>query len=307
MKYVITRKILGRKNTVDINRDDFINAKTAKENLSIALGMEDKINIVLENYAEYEEELLRITMRRMLFSRYEHSSFIDDIHLVNRRLMNLLASCRLYIDHLKHDMSSIYGNSSPQLTSINKKLSKEYDAYLGYRVLDALRNYTQHRGLPISEISHWSFCLTDALERQRMRNTVTPMIDITALKEDGGFKKSVLAELVSLGNHIDIKPFVREYVTCIGSIHILVRNTITTDLDQWDNSILSMIQAYEATSDQSLCGLAAVEKDNNEKHVDVVYLSKNVIDRRKALILKNQQLSHFSYSYVSGEVVTEQD
>lgn len=298
---------MGRKNTVDIDRKDFVSAKTAKENLSIALGMEEKINIVLENYAEYEEELLGITMRRMLFSRHEHSSFIDDINLINRRLMNLFATCRLYIDHLKHDISTLYGRNAPQVTSINDKMSEEYDAYLGYRVLDALRNYTQHRGLPISKISHWSSGIIDSLERQRMRNTVTPFIDTTALEEDGGFKKSVLAELISLGADIDIKPFVREYVTCIGSIHILVRNTITEDLDQWDNTIQGMIKAYEATSDKSLCGLAAVELDDTDKHVDIVYLSQKVIDRRKALILKNQQLSHFSYSYVSGEIVPEQD
>ncbi len=116
-----------------------------------------------------------------------------------------------------------------------------------------------------------------------------------------------MAELISLGPDIDIKPLVRDYVTAIGSIHVVVRNMITNDLDQWDNTTLRMITAYEATSDESRGLAAVVELDDNKKHTGVVYLSKNVIDRRKALVFKNQQLSHFSYSYVSGEAVEKQD
>ncbi len=72
-----------------------------------------------------------------------------------------------------------------------------------------------------------------------------------------------------------------------------------------DSTVRNMIEAYEATDDVSLCGLAAVELDDQNRHNDVVYLSDKVVNRRAALAQKNHQLSHFGYSYASGEIVPE--
>lgn len=312
MRYGITRLILGPKNFIEITSDKFEEAKKAQDNLLLALSMEEKINILLENYAEYEEELLRLTMHRMLFSQYEWSSFMDDINIVNRRLMNLLATCRLYIDHVQHDISTIYGNSSEQVSRVNSACSKEYDSCLGYRVLDALRNYAQHRGLLISQISHWSSAKNDKFDRQRMRHTIIPMININPLKEDKKLQnkknKAILIELEAIGEDIDIRPLVRDYITSIGRIHFVVRDMIRDDLAQWDNTLQRILKAYQDTSDASSAGLAVVAKEDNGRNVEAVRLSSaELIKRRKRFIQKNNQLSHFSYSYVSGEVVPTDD
>jgi hypothetical protein len=42
-------------------------ARSAKDGLLAALGMEEKFNLVMENYAEFENDLLRLTSSHVLF------------------------------------------------------------------------------------------------------------------------------------------------------------------------------------------------------------------------------------------------
>jgi len=116
-----------------------------------------------------------------------------------------------------------------------------------------------------------------------------------------------LIELEAIGEYIDIRPLVRDYITSIGRIHFVVRNMIRDDLAQWDNTLQRILKAYQDTSDASLAGLAVVAKEDNGRNVEAVRLSADIIKRRKRFIQKNNQLSHFSHSYVSGEVVPTDD
>lgn len=74
--------------------------------------------------------------------------------------------------------------------------SPEYDARLGYRVMEALRNYVQHRGLPLHSITVGGGWI-DTEEGRRRKEKTTLYLNVDTLAEDKDFKKDVLDELRS--------------------------------------------------------------------------------------------------------------
>src|SRR5689334_1349030 len=112
MKYGVTKNHIGFKNFLEITSVEFEAAKNAKQNLIEVLGIEEKFNMILENFEEFERELLEISLRHMLFFNFSWSSFQKNSNTISRRLINLLTTCRLYFDQTPHNIKSIYGNDS---------------------------------------------------------------------------------------------------------------------------------------------------------------------------------------------------
>jgi hypothetical protein len=53
----------------------------------------------------------------------------------------------MYVDQMRHSISQFYsGSSGPHPAAL---FSDEYDGHLEYRIAEALRNFSQHRALPV--------------------------------------------------------------------------------------------------------------------------------------------------------------
>jgi hypothetical protein len=88
-------------------------------------------------------------------------------------------------------------------------------------------------GFPVHK---WTFH-TKRVERKgksQVLFTLAPFIDVQELRQDEKFKKAVVEELEKIGNEIDIKPFVREYVSGIGNAHEYIRSVICEDVLKWE-------------------------------------------------------------------------
>src|ERR1044072_2560892 len=112
MQYGITKLVISCNHLLEISRQEFDEARFAKRSLVDALGIEEKLDIVLENYAEYEKELLELSLKNAIFSDRNWSSFQTERRAIDRRLVNLLTACRLYVDQIPHDVNSIYGGGA---------------------------------------------------------------------------------------------------------------------------------------------------------------------------------------------------
>ena len=152
MRYELNQRWTGGKGPVAISKEDFEAIREAKAGVVRMMLIEEKIDLLLDNYVEYEGELLQLALRSAVLEEYGWSDFRAAVQRFNRRLANLLTTCRLYLDQVRHDLS---GFNDPTLSEAFKTLkSAEYDGRLGYATLEALRNYYQHRGLPVSGLSY---------------------------------------------------------------------------------------------------------------------------------------------------------
>lgn len=300
MRYGITKTVLSCNDFIEISREEYENARTAKQKLAEALNIEEKINFVLENYVEYEQELLNSSLDYMMFSGRDWSSFINEIHTVNRRLINLLTTCRLYIDQTKHDINLIFEGDESQLESLKRQMSKEYDSNIGYRIFEALRNYVQHRSFPIHTMGH----AARRVEKQSgvlIKYTVAPRIDVARLKEDKKFNRSVLKELQSLGDYIEIKPLLARYIESLAQIHTFIRKLLADKITGWDDTILRIQKLYQQAHGDDLVGLAVVTLDESDRTTETIYIFDDLIKRRQWLMQKNRLVTNLSSRIITNE------
>jgi hypothetical protein len=300
MKYGITRRLPAEKTFVEVTEPEFREAKAAKTKLVHALFIEEKLDYVLGNFCEVERQLLDAALDNMLFSDLSWSKGVAEVHTISRRIVNLLTACRLYLDQVAHHVHEVYGPDSPEAQSLEDKKSEEYNSHLGYRLMDALRNHVQHRGLPVSGVTRHSV-LVGTPPDSPAKHTVTPWLNVASLAEDSKFKESVLAELKAIGDTVDIKPFIREYVGSIGAVHAIVRERMKQDIAGWETVLTSILDRFKAAGGH-LVGVAVVAMDEEGACVDHVEVFDDLLKRRKQLEAKNRYLTHIAKHFVTSEV-----
>ncbi|HEX6038439.1 hypothetical protein [Longimicrobium sp.] len=249
--------------------------------MSIAASVEEKFGILLGNYEELETALLIEAAHKVIFQDINPSRVQDMLYTLNRRVINLLTSCRLYIDHIQHDLNSIFGKASGRAEVAVQAMNYQYDVKLGYRVMEALRNYVQHRGLPIAGVLFG--VMPDKPRVGFAAHTVTPLLNTHKLDDDGGFKQSVLNELMSAhGEQADLKPLVREYIEGITEVHRKFREIIAVDVKQWESTLMREM-AQRCTLDGGAQALAVVHTDDAGHTVEEFHLYWAFLMRRREL------------------------
>lgn len=217
-----------------LSSEQFEKPKKNKDNLLEVLYIEEKYNLILENYAEFELELFNNNLKEMLYNNLDWSSSVKKIFSTNRRIINVLTVCRLYLDQVAHNISTIYGSNSEQEKVFKKLTHQEYDSNLAYEVMDCLRNYLQHRGL--LKRLHYSSSTVKVNDNTFVKHTTSMFIDITELSHDGAFKKEkTLAKLEKQGKTFEFISFLRQYVESISKIHIKLREVLKSDTETGNN------------------------------------------------------------------------
>lgn len=173
--------------------------------------MEEKFDLVVENYLELELCFLESTTKRMVLGNQDYQWFQVQRNLFNRRLVNLLSACRSYIDYSKQHIHMILPNEKNAVERIKAAFANHYDSCLGYRTMEALRNFVQHRGFPIHAATYHAEWDRKDKESQSIYG-ISVYTKTSYLREDGDFKKSVLEELEKLSGRVNLKPFIRDYV-----------------------------------------------------------------------------------------------
>jgi hypothetical protein len=295
MRYRLSPLVFGP-HEIELSLDEFASIKDSKRNLLIALGVEEKLDLLLENYLEFEHQLLSIGTRRLVFGDGDWATGSEDRLAINRRLANLLTACRLYLDQVQHDVSSVYGRDAPQRERLKALMSHEYDGHLGYRVMESVRNWIQHQSLPVTRLH-----VHDTRREDLHRRIVTPYLDVKWIKGEAGFKSKVLAELEALGEKADLKPFVREYVDGIGRVHRGLRDLLAEAVSRSEQVITHAIDRFRRLHGEPVGGLAAMSIADGGTVAEEVQIFSDLIDRRRELASRFSLVGHLSSHYVSSE------
>ena len=236
---------------------------------------------------------------------------------MNRCRMNLLSSARLYAEQVPKELDAIYGERS----KICGKIIRSRDcqrAFPAYRSMEALRNYAQHRGLPARGVTfelRREDTNPDSPFHVRLRLFAEPN-RLKDKKTNKGLKdkdKKVFEELATKADSngmIDLTPFVCQYIEKLCEVHESLRGLIATDLEIWDQTILSAVNRARARFGEHSEGFTLVagcliptENDHEEyfekPESEVIFLKYT--EWRKALERKNSNLDKLSNRYVTGD------
>lgn len=288
---------------LSLDNDDYKKLLRAKTALRFGVGFEQRFDILLENYATLEGYILDLALRNAVFMGDSNSCLGEAKHTVNRHLNNLLSSAKLYIDQTAHAISDQFGNASSQYQRFIDSTREEYDNSLAYRALEALRGYAQHRGLPTHSVSFSSRRDNTDPVRRKNRHVVTFGLVPETIREDGGFKSSVLQELdgiVDKDGKIEIMPLIREYVGGIARVHKSARMAISAELDMADSFVASLFERVALLTGHR-CMSARIWGTTDEGMISFGAISSEWTKERRSYAEKNCYAEYVSEQYVSSQ------
>jgi hypothetical protein len=215
---------------------------------------------------------------------------------------------QFYLNRVPQDLNTIYGRASKQTDSFDQCRSKQYESSPAYRVMEALRNYSQHCGLPVHAMIV-KFEREDTTTGPLRRMGLQLFVGIQRLKEDGKFKKTVLPDLEPRANrlgYVNLTPVVREYIEKLCGLHESLRGRIATDVASWDQAILSELNRARQAFGENLSGLSVVKEERFDESqeeyvaVDSAEIFREAIDWRRQLEAKNRDFQNLSGRYTTG-------
>ncbi len=295
MRYLLRNIVSGNVHEIEITEKEYSDYKKAINILSNALAIEEKYEIVVTNYLDFEKQIFDATSSYMIRDHLDYSDFFEVRLGLNIRLVNLLTAVRLYVDQLNQNVRDCVPSDPSAKDLVKSMLSKEYDGNREYRFMEALRNYVQHRGLPI----HWT---QQSLRRTSLETdgfleySMELASQRSYLEEDSRFKKEVLEELEE---RMDLKLTTRCYVESISYVHESVRSLIYESVTSAREMIEGAHRQYTSMHNGSLVGLSACAWDD-ERQVSSVALLLDWDDIRGKLQKRNRKLTNLRKRYVKG-------
>jgi hypothetical protein len=271
--YIIRRMLLDSSPSVNSDETEYKACASAVDGLLHICDVEEQYENLIENHIEWESAIGQHTLRQMVSFEIGYNEVQASRKLVARKLANLLASARLYLDSLPKHAKKIIPGSKGALAQIKEAPSIQYDSRLSYRLMEALRNYSQHSALPIHGITTSALRDTTA-EPHTLTFAVLPILDHEKLAHDGNFKQAVLREISKL-EKIELKPMVREYIESLSVVHKAFRMITDPKRKSWTYRLDSATSRFtDQFPGESTLALAILPVDADElKAADEVYIA----------------------------------
>lgn len=279
--------------------------QAAMEGVRTALAFEDKFAMLADNLVEFEFGLLRISSAKMVGTRHTHDGFFEQKRELNRHLTNLLSTTRQYLDQNHKHIEPLLGGTD---VSFKKLTNKEYDSSLGYRVMELLRNYVQHRNLGVHTMSVDSTWLNVQDDRERkLRYRTTAFLDLDFLSLDDDFtqkEREVIGELRSQPIESDIPMLAREYVAALSRIHKATREALKPKIDDWKGEVKAAFADYTATFPTvPMAGLCVMWRHPDRTATKVLDIFSEPIDRLEKTETHTLCPINLGRAHVSSEYV----
>jgi hypothetical protein len=178
----------GHTAALDISEQEFRSIQHASAQLDHVLDVEEKYDVTIQNYLEFEVSALEEAARGMVHLGRTAVENERIRRLLARRVSNVLSSARLYFDTLEHHSRTILLHDPVRFKRIQDARQNENVHSLSFRFVNEIRNHAQHRSLPV----HGLIGDHDDPRREQVAYSVKPYIDIDQLREDERFDVKLL-------------------------------------------------------------------------------------------------------------------
>ncbi len=302
--YYLWKAALGQKPKVTLTKAEYLKILTAWKGILALVNIEEEWDCLVQNYLELEMELLRSAMDSMIVGPESFHDMQQSRLGFARRLSNLLSSSRSYLDHIPHHLASV--KNGKFRSHFVKLTNTAYESHFAYRFMEALRNYAQHRGLPLHGStfdSSWIDPKNPVENQSSLRYSVAASVNLDKLRLDQNFKKTVLKELDPALENQDISPMVREYLEALGGVHDGLRELLEADLTGWKKTIRDAINRYSDLNKGDVLGLSVAEfsSDGSLKNYNGIF--EELLTRIDRLKLRNGSMINLRRRYVSNEIL----
>lgn len=304
MKFIATKMYTMSNGFVEITKNEYNRIKKARDSLFEILYLETVFNYITENYNEYESELLKIASHMMIFNHESYFEINNQRDLVSRRIINLLTVCKMYNEQKPKYIYKIFGRNSEMSRKILSIDNSNNNTNLSVQTMEIVRDYVQHRGFPIQNLS-LSYKRFENKLSDKMRHSVIPKIDIKKLEEDRKIDPIVLKRLTKISKKglVDIRPLIKEYIQQLGISHEKTRKIMSADIEKWKliiNTILEKISDLYPNVTKTGASIGVLDKD--ELLRDQFTIFTEYIQRIDEFENKNRFYSNLLSRFATNEI-----
>jgi hypothetical protein len=292
---------------VEIDAEKYEKIIAAWDSLHSIANIEEVWDCLIQNYLELEKELIESALYSMVIGHRPYHQF-QQIRLgFSRRLANLLQSCRSYLDHTPHHLNSVNGERfSEQFCVLT---NRAYDKSFSYKFMEALRNYAQHRDLPLHgatfNFDRVSGVDKNSPEDDKFRHIAAANINLSIIRNDTYFKKSILDEIDKNMKTLDVMQLTRDYIEQLGGVHEGLRKVMQNEVTEWKKVIRSTIAGFMETNNCEVDVLHVTECDDGII-ISRTEIFEDMLLRIDELTKRNGSLINLGKRYVSNELIRHQ-
>ncbi|MDB6131364.1 MAG: hypothetical protein JWM04_2471 [Verrucomicrobiales bacterium] len=261
------------------------------------LGTEERFQLLIDNYFEFEAEFLSQSANLLIWDDSGHKA-MDWRLALDRRFVNLLSACRLYMDQTDHALSTVFGNPSSELAGVKTRKSQLYDGSFSYRLMEELRNFVQHSGLVLSIIK-FGHHKVELPTGKHTTFTVGAEVDSTSF-HGTSLKKKILTELLNKPS-FDIRTPVRDYISDLILLHKEVRNTLAARLCAARCSYSNAVEHFSTVEDQKADSSMFAFNESHEE-LQSFELIEDFLIRYDYLYARNSRVQDMRRRFVSNAI-----
>lgn len=148
---------------------------------------------------------------------------------VNRHVLNFLSAMKTFLDHTQTRLDRQFGKESSEFKQFKAAEHAAFDNHFSYRFVSKLRNYTQHCGMPLGNIS------ANVLQDDPPDGTVKHIIDFffdrdSLLTKFSEWSRHVEPELKAMPTQFPISEHIHQTMECLEEINAVVMANCETTI-----------------------------------------------------------------------------
>ncbi|NJL70921.1 MAG: hypothetical protein HC888_04545 [Candidatus Competibacteraceae bacterium] len=301
--YTIRSAISDNSPVIEIDEQIYSKLKESKRCLVDQFQFEEKFDIILENYKDFETERFAISLDVELFSHQTTPQVYARRRNLIRRIMNVLTSIRLYLDVI-----ASMEKGKPHYADLRKYVNALYDGNFSYRLMEGIRNHIQHRGSPFAAGQH-----SRRLDRESgafFRIGTSVYLEVDAVINDRTTKASLKKELQDLdGKTLEINKLISSYIGCIARLHDYWRSVNLPSLQKSSDTYMEYFRRYHelSRSRPEHLFLKVTHSEESQNSDSEFEISTVVIENLSFLRDKNQGLDNLEMRFISSMSRTDGD
>lgn len=229
--YYLEEAFLGG-GRIPINGNQYRKLADALSTIISAIEVEELFQVFGQSFLRFEKDLLTLSLE-FAYAASKKPDSADDFfskarNQFNVNIITILTAYQSYAD--QSDRILKYARSIPGARELNTHVAQEvFGRHFSYRICDQLRNYAQHRALPLggfsiggdTELIHDN---TGAVRKGYNGYSVSPWLDVEKLKSSKRVKAIIRDELTQLNyKKIDMKWLIRSFAGAMYSRHEKLR------------------------------------------------------------------------------------
>ncbi|MDI1314885.1 hypothetical protein [Prosthecobacter sp.] len=297
MEYCLQIHALGCPEKVELSEDEFLTIKASKHKLESLFKMVEDYRIVVESYRTVEASQFEAAFSHILYSRAGYNDESETRVLLSSRIVAYLSCARYFIDSTDKTISSIL--SKEDVLKFKAFRSEIYDSVKEYRFIEALRNYSQHREVPIDSIHfHSGYENKNDRSKSDIVNVLSIGTHKASLAADPKFKKMALDGMPEI---INLVQAIRCHMEGLWGIHDYL-NKCTDSIAQSSRFVIeSAISRFEKEIKADSLGLYAFAQLSEVEVKDKVPMLLDWDDARKLAIQSMCPLKDLGRTYVTSK------